>query len=66
MSTLFPHPLKKKKKGGGGDFRVQEVKRKGIGGDGGGVDGFFLACEDFWDNTRQFIPRLRFFFSLFF
>ena len=24
--------------------------------------GFFLACEDFGSNVRQFIPRLRFFF----
>ena len=24
--------------------------------------GFFLACEDFWENVRQFMPRLRFFF----
>ena len=23
--------------------------------------GFFLACEDFGENVRQFIPRLRFF-----
>ena len=29
---------------------------------GGGGGGFFLACEDFWENVRQFIPRLRFFF----
>ena len=24
--------------------------------------GFFLACEDFWENVRQFIPRLCFLF----
>ena len=24
--------------------------------------GFYLVCEDFWENVRQFIPRLRFFF----
>ena len=29
-------------------------------------DGLFLACEDFWENVRQFIPRLRFFFLFFF
>ena len=27
--------------------------------------GFFLACEDFWENLRPFIPRLRFFFFFF-
>ena len=28
---------------------------------GGGGGGVFLACEDFWENVPQFIPRLRFF-----
>ena len=31
--------------------------------DGGG---FFLACKDFLENVRPFIPRLRFFFFFFF
>ena len=28
---------------------------------GGGGGGFFLACEEFGRNIRQFSPRLRFF-----
>ena len=28
---------------------------------GGGGGGFFLACEDFGENVRPFIPRQRFF-----
>ena len=29
---------------------------------GGGSAGFFLACKDFWETVRKFIPRLRFCF----
>ena len=27
--------------------------------------GFYLTCEDFWENVRQFIPRCAFFFFFF-
>ena len=28
------------------------------------IVGFFLACEEFWENVRSSIPRLRFFFKV--
>ena len=31
-------------------------------GGGGGGSGFFFAYEDFFENVRSFIPRMRFFF----
>ena len=45
-----------------GNYKGRHRSCGGGGGGGGGGDGCFLACEDFFENVRQFIPRLRFFF----
>ena len=46
-------------------FQSKHTISGGAGGGAGGAGGFFLARDDFWENVRPFIPRLRFFSSFF-
>ena len=48
LSNRYRHTLKKKK------FNVISFNQL--------AGGFYLACENVWENVRPIIPRLRFFF----